>query len=327
MAGAVVAVAAALIFFASPDYADAAERLYEVSLRENSRVQGEDIYLGDIADVAAYGDAKVASASIDMIKALRLGSSPVAGTYRLLRKKRLISRLKRGGWHNALVKGPEMIKIWRSSRPISKEDLILKVERNLLKKMPWPKDKVELEVSFPDTEILLPEGKLKTKVELPRGYTFFGKESVLVKLFVDGKEYKSVWAKTLIRLYTDMVLASRPILRNELIKGEDLKVERRLVVSIPRGVFDDIDEIKGMRAKRKIRKDAVINQSDITLPELFKRGSMVSILLKKGGLAISAKGKAMEKGVKGKVIKVENINSKKVILAEVIDSRTVMVGL
>ena len=191
---------------------------------------------------------------------------------------------------------------------------IFRLEKNILQVMPWPKDKVELEVSFPGAEILLPEGELKTKVELPRGYTFFGKGSVLVKLFVDGKEYKSVWAKTLIRLYTDMVLASRPILRNELIKEEDLKVERRLVASIPRGVFDDVDEIKGMRAKRKIRKDAVITQSDITLPELFKRGSMVSILLKKGGLAISAKGKAMEKGVKGKVIRVQNINSKKVNL-------------
>jgi flagella basal body P-ring formation protein FlgA len=327
MAGAVVAVAAVLIFFAGPDYAVAAERLYEISLRENSRVQGEDIYLGNIADVAAYRGAKVAPGSIDMIKALRLGSSPALGTYRLLRKKRLISRLERGGWHNALVKGPETLKIWRSSRSISKDDLILKVENNILQKMPWPKDKVELEVTFPGAEILIPEGKLKTEVELPRNYTFFGKGAVLVKLFVDGEEYKSLWAKTLIRLYTDMVLASRPILRNELIKEEDLKVERRLVASVPQGVFDDVDEIKGMRAKRKIGKDAVITQSVITLPELFKRGSMVSILLKKGGLAISAKGKAMEKGVKGKVIKVENISSKKVVLAEVLDSRTVMVGL
>lgn len=327
MAGAVVAVTAVLIFFANPDCAVAAERLYEISLREDSRVRGEDIYLGDIADVAAYEGAKVAPASIAMIKAVRLGSSPVAGTYRLLRKKRLISRLKRGGWHNAVVNGPEMLKIWRLSRSISRDDLILNVEKNILQEMPWPKDKIELEVSFPGAEILLPEGELRIKVELPRGYTFFGKGSVLVKLFVDGKEYKKVWAKTRIRLYTDMVLASRPILRNELLKEEDLKVERRLVASIPRGVFDDIDEIQGMRAKRKIRKDAVITQSDITLPELFKRGSLVSILLKKGGLSISAKGKAMEKGVKGKVIRVENISSKKVVLAEVLDSRTVMVGL
>lgn len=326
MTGTSAAVAAVLIFLAGPDYADAAERLYEVSLKENSRVAGEDIHLGDIAEVAAYEGAEVAPHSIDMLKKIRLGASPVAGTYRLLRKKRLLSLLERGGWHNALVNGPEVIRIWRSSRSIPKDDLILKVEKDIIQVMPWPKDKVDLEVTFPDGEILLPEGMLSTETELPRGYTFFGQGAVLVKLFVDGKEHKSVWAKTVIRLYTDMVLASRPILRNELIKEEDLKVERRLVASIPQGVFDDVDEIKGMRAKRKIGKDAVITGSDITLPELFKRGSMVSILLKKGGLAISAKGKAMEKGVKGQIIKVENISSKKVILAEVFDSKTVMVG-
>lgn len=320
MAGAVIA-AAFFILSAVPDYASAAETAYEIKLRESAKVTAEHVYLGDIADIEGSGD------EVEMIRGIRLGTAPTPGNYRLLSKKRLKSRLKRGGWHDVVVKGPERIKIWRASRSISKDTLALKIEKSIIEKMPWPKDKVELEVHLPSAKLLLPEGRVAIEVELPRGYSFMGKESVLVKLFVDGREYKRLWVKSVIRLFTEMVLASRPILRNEVIKEEALKVERRLVSSLPRGLFDNVSEVKGMRAKRKIRKGAVIMEADLALPPLFKRGSMVTILAGKGGLVISAKGRAMEKGIKGKVIRVENIGSKKVVLAEVLDSRTVMVGL
>jgi len=296
----------------------------EVVLKEDTVVTVDVVLLGDVARLGGEREFK------KELGLLRIGKAPHPGGVRLLSRKRLAAFIRKKGWKGVIVKGPDKIKVRRSFGTITKKELEEKIYNAFVGRSPWPAGKAVIKISVSDpsfASLRLPRGRITVFPDLPGKYAFIGKESATAKILVDGKERKKVWFTSDVKIYADMVTAQRPILRNEILRDKDLLVERRLISSIRRGGLDSISEIVGMRAKRKIDKGAVISGADIALPPLFKRGSLVTIIAEKGGLYISTNGKALESGYRGKVIRVQNIGSKRVVLAEVVDLKTVKVGL
>ncbi len=291
----------------------------EIVIDPKVYVQGEKVTLGEIARIRSRGN------NGEELESLLLGNAPAPGKYRVLRKKRIEALLVKMGLREASVTGPERIEVWRKWIEMDGADVAARVKREILMKMPWPGERVEVEVVPPRERIVLPEGSVTMKVEFPAGYEFIGRGSVRVRISVDGRRTKTVWVRTDLRVYKDIVVATRPILRNEILGEGDLEVERRLLASIPRGIFGNIRDVTGMRVKRKINRGSPLFESDLALPAVVKRGSMVTIVAEKGPLLVSTYGKAMEKGHVGKVIRVQNVASKKVIMAEVLDSKTVRI--
>lgn len=59
-------------------------------------------------------------------------------------------------------------------------------------------------------------------------------------------------------------------------------------------------------------------------PQLVDRGEPVTITYRQGVLLLTAKGKAMQSGAKGDIVRVTNVNSSKTIDATVIGSNQVV---
>ncbi len=282
-------------------------------------VSGEDVFLGDISKITADRQSR------KTLKALRLGKSPAFGNSKTVIKNRLEDYLSRRGWRNIEVKAPEKIRIWRKSYPLSGEEISSKVKKSIIESMPWPKDKAVIDVSTSKDVVKISDSNPDIKVEFPPNFKFLGNELVRVQILAGGVKIKTLWVKSNIRIYSEIVRSARPILRNEILNDKDLYIDKKLVSHIQKGVFNNTMEITGMRAKRVIKKGAVILDSDIMIPPIIRRGSILNILAQKGLLTVSTKGKALEKGFKGKMMKVENLSSRKVVLAEVVDSKTVKI--
>lgn len=88
-----------------------------------------------------------------------------------------------------------------------------------------------------------------------------------------------------------------------------------------------MDEILGMAVKRRIQQGHAISWSLLESPEIVKRGDIVTLLIRANGFSASAQGKAMENGIKGQQIKVENNSSGKIIEGIVIESGVVETNL
>lgn len=88
-----------------------------------------------------------------------------------------------------------------------------------------------------------------------------------------------------------------------------------------------MDEILGMAVKRRIQQGHAISWSLLESPEIVKRGDIVTLLIRTNGFSASAQGKAMENGIKGQQIKVENNSSGKIIEGIVIESGVVETNL
>ena len=85
----------------------------------------------------------------------------------------------------------------------------------------------------------------------------------------------------------------------------------------------ELEDVVGKSAKLTIAENKVINSKLITLPMAVERGNRVKVFVRSGALEVSTIGTALENGVIGESIKVKNVDSNKVIQAEVLDSQTV----
>ena len=117
-------------------------------------------------------------------------------------------------------------------------------------------------------------------------------------------------------------LVSVPVLaedkkRGEVIREDDILRRDVRASEIRDHVITDEDDLVGMAAKRQIKAATVVHSSQIRRPVIVTKGSIVTMGLSAGVMALTAQGKALDEGSIGDIIRVINIRSNKVIEAKV----------
>ncbi len=130
-----------------------------------------------------------------------------------------------------------------------------------------------------------------------------------------------------VRVYTRVVVSTRPITRGSLVQAADLGLQEREISRYRRGVYASKKQLLGMVARRPIRQDAVLTPTLLKPRRLVNRGQPVTIVAEYNGLQIRTQGEALADGHKGQIIRVENSRSGKQLAAEVIAPATVKVKM
>ena len=122
------------------------------------------------------------------------------------------------------------------------------------------------------------------------------------------------------------VLANR-IMRGEVISKSDIKWVSMPESRISRTSIVDLENLVGMAVKRAIAPGKAISANDVRRPLLVNRGQLVTMLLTTPSMQLSAKGKALQAGSKGDVIRISNSQTSTVIDAVVTGSGQVRVDM
>jgi len=85
--------------------------------------------------------------------------------------------------------------------------------------------------------------------------------------------------------------------------------------------------LKGKVLVRSIKEGGVIEMSAVQQPHLIRKGEMVKIVYNRGGIFLSTQGVAHTNGAIDEMIKVQNINSKKILNCRVSAAGLVEVAL
>jgi flagella basal body P-ring formation protein FlgA len=122
-----------------------------------------------------------------------------------------------------------------------------------------------------------------------------------------------------------------PVLRatvglGEVIGADDIDVIELPFGRVPRNAITDPQNLIGMTPKRLLRPGLPIRDGDVTPPLVVKKNTVVMMVFERGGLFLTAKGKALQNGGAGEVIRVENLQSGIVIQGEVQADGRVAVG-
>jgi flagella basal body P-ring formation protein FlgA len=142
---------------------------------------------------------------------------------------------------------------------------------------------------------------------------------------VNGRFEKKVWAIVKTEVMTAVVVTKRPLGRFKRIEPDDIHLQKMDLAGLPSNIITNVEEAIGKRTKRTIDAKVALRTDLIEFPPLVRRGDVVTIIAESDGLRVTTRGKIKERGCRGEKIKVVNLNSKKVIYAQILDSNTVKV--
>ncbi len=185
---------------------------------------------------------------------------------------------------------------------------------------PWNKADLLIEnFTTRPLELSLPTGKIEFREISRMANNHLGRKMLIADVLVNGRQEGQVKMFGDLKLLGDTLLLTRKMGRHEIVMAGDVKLVRQDVSSLDSGRVVDMEQAIGKRLKTTLRAGSVLYGNYLDEPPLVKRGELVTILAKGGGLTISAKGEAKRSAARGEMVRVKNLMSRRLIYARVVD--------
>ncbi|WP_332769164.1 flagellar basal body P-ring formation chaperone FlgA [Pseudomonas koreensis] len=140
---------------------------------------------------------------------------------------------------------------------------------------------------------------------------------VTVKVRCEGASPWTVFVPAQVRLFREIVTSTRALKRAGIIEPQDVTLRERDVSQINQGFLTSVDEAIGQKLTRPTVADQVITQVHLEQAEVIRKGDQVVITARSGTLAVRMPGEALANGGLKEQIRVKNLNSQRVIKAQV----------
>lgn len=173
----------------------------------------------------------------------------------------------------------------------------------------------EIQINRLDPRLRLPlcDQELLTSLESPAEP--IGRVTLRVRC--DGSAPWTVFVPGQVRLYREVVTASRPLKREAVLTEMDLAMAERDVGLLSQGYLTTLQQAVGKKLTRALIPDQVLAPVHVQLAEVIRKGDQVVISARSGGISVRMPGEALSDGAMGKQISVRNLGSKRVVRARV----------
>jgi flagella basal body P-ring formation protein FlgA len=115
---------------------------------------------------------------------------------------------------------------------------------------------------------------------------------------------------------TDVIVAVAEINRGDRIRAEHLAIER-VKGGVHRAAFQTIDDVVGLEATRNIAPGQPLDEQFVRSPRLVKRGDVVDVIARSGGVQVRTKARARDEGGNGDLVNVELLSDRRSLLVRV----------
>ncbi|MGD8971280.1 MAG: flagellar basal body P-ring formation chaperone FlgA [Desulfobacterales bacterium] len=293
-----------------------------IMLRPEAEVQGPEIQLGEVAEIAC-----AETELHGRLERLVIGKAPLPGRSRHITDDYVRLRLRQLdiGVDRMILGGADRIEVSVPGVAVSEEQIRQIVTGFVKASGIWGDAEVRVKELTISADRTLPRGRVTYRVLPPRHLRSQATLPLSIVFDVDDRFQKTIRATVRVEALAPVVVAARPIGRLKPISTDDLKMETMNLAELPAGVMTDADDIIGKRARRNIDAGDILRPDLIEMPPLVKRGDMVLIVAESGGIKVTATGEVKSDGLRGDQVKVVNLGSKKRFSARVVDQKTVMV--
>lgn len=191
---------------------------------------------------------------------------------------------------------------------------------------PWPVADLAVEefAATPDT-LILPAGALDFRPLTQTHAQFLGKKKLQVAVLVNGREEARVSMAGQLKLFGEVVVATRRMNRHTVLAAADLQVVRRDISQMSPELLHGPEPAIGLRLRNSLQAGEMLFANMVEAVPLVRRGSLVTILAGTGRISVSVPGELRDSGARGEVVRVKNLMSRREITAQVVDENTVRV--
>ncbi len=211
------------------------------------------------------------------------------------------------------------------TRTITAQEIRESAENYLINSLDWDPESMDIEINYDSKDLVVPEGKLLLDFGKTNTHRGVGRIPLTILLKIDNKFFKRLRVNAKVGIYQDVVKTVNSLQRGNVISTSDVVIERVRTERILKDIPTTLDKVIGQAATRNLQNGKIVKFRDLKKIPTVKRGSRVIILARKGSMKITAPGTAREDGFKNSIVQVVNLETKKMVYAEVINSNTVEV--
>lgn len=296
--------------------------IINITILPKVEIERDNILLGEVAEIRSE-DQRL----LKKLDAIVLGKAPLPGKSRSIDEGYVKIRLKQNGidLSEVILCVPPQNKISRGFVKIGREKIKKAVLDFIYLKIPWQKEMVKIRHISVGQDVILPKGKVTYQVLSPENLDFLRNLHIAVAFKVNNRPCKKIWVTVDIDVFMNVVVTKRPVGRHKIITEDDVCLKEKDISDLPSNIILNCEEVYGKRAGRAIKSKTVLRADLVDLPPLVKRGDVVLIVAELEGIRVTALGEVKGRGRRGDRIKVVNIDSKKLLYAQVVDSKMVKV--
>lgn len=184
-------------------------------------------------------------------------------------------------------------------------------------------DDVDVKVKRLDRRLKLPLCENDLDTFWPPGARRSG--NVSVGITCEGVKPWKIYVQASILVLRNVAILDRPAVKGEILDKTMVRFEKRDVSRLGSTYLSDVDQLVGYRFRRSSTAGKVLQPKMLEVPLLVERGSRVTIIAETNALTVRMKGEAMADGSLGKIIRVKNLSSNRVIQGEIIAKGTVKI--
>ena len=233
----------------------AAEPAVALTIRAQTDVTGRSVRLGEIAELSCRDEN-----DCKRLEQLVVARAPALGRETLLDIDYVRFKLRQAGFKDDQVRldAPDGIRLTRQGVTVTPGEVQAMVREHIAANMPWPAEDVEVEVTPPRNSLILPRVEWQTTVRPVGRGDYSGYEKFRVSFRSPERLLKELFVAARIRVMTEVWTAARNIERGQRITGGLVRRARVELQRQRRNAIEDVDQLRGKRAKRSIRVGQVL---------------------------------------------------------------------
>jgi len=143
---------------------------------------------------------------------------------------------------------------------------------------------------------------------------------ITTRVRCEGSNPWTVFVPAQVRLFREVVTTVRPLKRDAIVSEEDVALRERDVGQLGQGFLSSVDQAVGQKILRPTVIDQIIAPSFLEQPQMVRKGDQVVITARSGSISVRMPGEALSGGAFNEQIRVRNLNSRRVIKANIIGS-------
>jgi flagella basal body P-ring formation protein FlgA len=290
-----------------------------VRLQERVSVIGPEFSIGDVAKVTGVDEAVC-----ERVRKVKVGRAPLPKQALTLTAASLRVALRKAsllGAEVVVAEGESVITT--ESQTYLLQNLLPLIRTDVLRATGEVPANVQVDPSPAFEKMLvLPKGKVTVQLRPPMSGRYDGSVLYVTDLSVDGRKVKSLPMRVTVRIERPVVVSTRRLERGEKFDEGNVEI-RRLSTGVNADSVTLMSQVVGKPTSRVVFPGTSLRFQDIADPPLIKRGQEVTCRGRKGNVEIEVMVKALEDGKLGRVIRVQNTGSQKLLKARVVDEMTV----
>lgn len=276
-----------------------------LDIRSDVQVSGEHVRLGDLL----VSDSKLSDEEREHV----LISAPNKGASKTLTLVNLAYQLQRfPSLLDVRLRGPARISIYGGGNPEflrqCREDLVKSIESAV----PWSDWTVKIRLGMDDNRRLSAmDPRYESITVQPRESSQFLGSVDMDVAFLDesGTILSECSIQPTILREVPVLTLTETLERDHVLAKQDLRTTNIWVGSADQQYVNNWEDAAGNQLNRRLGMGELLRTSHLSAPWYSRRGDMVQVDYRSGGLVVSMSAQALENGRKGESIRLRNTTS------------------